>query len=101
MRRPVIWLLLVFIAGTGLYYLKYRVQMMEARLAAIHRTLLAEQEALHVLAAEWTYLNRPERLAKLNRQYTKLQPIRARQMVGFEDIPTRPALSAVSDEDTP
>ncbi len=94
MRQAVFWLLAVFVAGAGLYQLKYRVQTQEAKLTALNRTLFAEQEALHVLAAEWTYLNRPERLAELNRRYIKLKPVTAPQMAGLDEVPLPEATQA-------
>lgn len=94
MRQAMFWLLAVFVAGAGLYQLKYRVQTQEAKLTALNRTLFAQQEALHVLAAEWTYLNRPDRLADLNRRYIKLKPVTAPQMARLDEVPRREATQA-------
>ena len=47
---------------------------MEAELAARHRAVIAEREAIRVLRAEWAYLNEPGRLRDLARQHTPLGP---------------------------
>lgn len=90
MRKVVLWLALILAAGSGLLYLKFRVHRMEAELADINRQLLAAHEARHVLATEWTYLTRPERLARLNRRYLNLQPVMAGQLVDLNEIPQLP-----------
>lgn len=83
MRQGIFWLVVVLIAGAAMFNLKFRVQTLEAELAQLNRALLADQEAMHVLAAEWSYLNRPERLARLNRRYLRLRPVAAHQLNGF------------------
>lgn len=91
MRRPgiVFWTAAVFIAGSGLFYMKHRVKTLEDNLHAVNRSLAGEQEALHVLKAEWAYLSRPDRLATLNRKHLGLVAPRPEQLTGFESVPPR------------
>ncbi len=60
---------------------------LEDRLAGIHRDIAREQEALHVLRAEWSYLNRPERLEDLARRHLDLRVPAAEQTMRVSDLP--------------
>ena len=70
-----IGMVLVIAAAAGLFRLKHEVQQLEAELISLDRTLIEEREAIRVLHAEWSYLNRPERLLKLSDRYLKLVPL--------------------------
>lgn len=89
-RATIFWMLLATAAGIGLFVLKYEVKSMEGRLAAIHNKTLGNLEAVHVLKAEWSYLNQPERLEDLGRRLLRLEPVKASQTVDIDDIPFRP-----------
>ncbi len=64
-RALIAALVLPAAAAYGLYEVKYEVRGLERELAALNRTLLGDQEAVHILEAEWSYLTRPARLEKL------------------------------------
>jgi len=66
---------LMIAAAAGLFRLKHEVQQLETELISLDRTLIEEREAIRVLHAEWSYLNRPERLLRLSDRYLKLVPI--------------------------
>lgn len=91
MIRPLtlIWLVLASVLGFALFQVKHKVQMLEEELAQLNRTILDEQEAIHVLKAEWSYLNQPERLQALNVKYLGLAPVSAAQVAAIEDLPMR------------
>ena len=93
MRRPVTFAGIALVAALafGLYKLKYEVQELEARSAAIQRAILSEQEAIRVLKAEWSFLNNPKRLAELAQRYLELGPLGAGRVVRLEQIPIDPA----------
>ncbi|NKB20195.1 MAG: hypothetical protein GKS01_06580 [Alphaproteobacteria bacterium] len=84
------WMFLATAAGIGLFVLKYEVKSMEGQLATIHSKTLENLEAVHVLKAEWSYLNQPARLEDLGRRLLSLKPVKASQTVDIEDIPFRP-----------
>jgi hypothetical protein len=96
-RATLIWALLAMIAGAGLFVMKYQVQALEDRLARINAEIVADQEAVHVLKAEWSYLNRPARLDDLGRRLLKLEPITAARIIRITDIP----MLAEADEGAP
>jgi len=84
-----LWLCLALGLGFGVYELKLRVQGLEQRLAATNREILADEEAIHVLKAEWSYLNEPERIDALARKYLGMVPLTGSQFGGFDDLPPR------------
>jgi cell division protein FtsL len=73
-RATVAWLVLVVLAGTGLFLVKHEVQDLEERLAQLDDRIANERETVHVLRAEWAYLTRPERLARLAERHLGLKP---------------------------
>lgn len=80
-------LMLVVAAAFGLYIVKYRVQAIQAEIAALTHQLEDERESLHVAAAEWAYLSQPERLQKLASKYLKMRPVDVSQVAAIEDVP--------------
>ncbi|MGH6930272.1 MAG: cell division protein FtsL [Dongiaceae bacterium] len=88
-RGTMVWLSLAIAAGVGLFHVSYRVQSLEEELGRVNRDILREQETIHVLRAEWSYLNEPRRLAELSRRHLTLAPLSANQMMRIEDLPLR------------
>jgi hypothetical protein len=86
------WILLVSAVAGGMYAVKYRVQGIEHTLIKTEMATIAEKRQLHVLDAEWAYLNRPSSLAQLNARFLSLVPITAQQLrASVADIPMRAA----------
>ena len=73
----------------GVFYLEYAVRNLENELAHSRETYDATVKKIHVLKAEWSYLNRPERLARLARRHLALQPVRTAQIVALDQVPLR------------
>ena len=88
-RATVFWSLLAALVGFGLFHVKYQVQKLEDRLAKINRDMVREQEQIHVLRAEWTYLNRPERIEQLATKYLNLAAPKTSQMSSIAQLPMR------------
>ena len=90
MRRvTILWFLVSTCLGVALFLVKYEVQDREERLAAIHREILANQEAVHVLEAEWSYLNRPANLEAMVRRHLDLVPLDTTRLGRIEQLPIR------------
>ncbi|AFK56858.1 hypothetical protein [Tistrella mobilis] len=89
MIRPGTVLLLGCTAAiaAGLFWVKYRVASLEDAYVARNAELLREQEAIHVLKAEWAYLNNPERLERLAGEYLEIKPLEGRQLVSLASLP--------------
>jgi hypothetical protein len=84
-----------------MYAVKYRVQGIEHALVRTETETIAEQRQIRVLDAEWTYLNRPETLARMNARFLSLVPITAKDLrTSVNDVPLR-AAPAPGNEGTP
>jgi hypothetical protein len=85
-----LWLALVAVTGFATFKIKYAVQDIEEELNRVRRQTVAEQQEIHVLRAEWTALNQPERLADLNRRFLSLAALSPKQLQRrIEEIPLR------------
>jgi len=78
------------VAGVGLFTLKYDVSESEEWLATLRLETNAHNQEIHVLKAEWAYLNRPDRLDELGGRLLVLEPPLATQTIAIDDIPFRP-----------
>lgn len=64
-----------------IYQQKYQSQTMDRRIAGLHRAIEDERDAVGVLRAEWSHLNRPKRIERLARKYLGLEPLKASQIM--------------------
>ncbi|MEE8172947.1 MAG: hypothetical protein V3T62_08460 [Alphaproteobacteria bacterium] len=89
MIRPalILWIGLPAIVTIALLLVSYQVQRLENELEQLERAAIAQQEEVHVLNAEWSFLNRPERLARLAERHLELAPVAPRQMISFTHDP--------------
>ncbi len=84
---------LALVLALSLYLIENQVQQMERELANLDAELLGNRRAIQVLKAEWSYLNRPERLQALAARHVEalaLAPVSPDQIVQFDDLPARP-----------
>ena len=88
-RGGFFWCALAIVAAIVAFTIKYQVRELEEQLVATERAMDESREAIHVLKAEWSYLNRPERLAELAARYLDLQPMDPAQMTALADVPLR------------
>ncbi len=85
-----VWLVLALTTGYALFDITFRVEAIEERLARLNRDILKEQEALHVLSAEWSFLNRPARMGKLaNDLMPEMYELSSARIVLPDDLPDR------------
>ena len=82
-----IWMVVIVGAALLLYGVKYRVQAIRTQVAETARQLESEKEAMHVAAAEWAYLNRPDRLQELAAKYLMSSELTVDQVAEIEAIP--------------
>ena len=81
----------------GVYLVKYSVQDVQRDVRALRTELAVEKESLHLLNAEWAYLNRPDRLRRLADRHLDLIPLDSRQI---DQIAVLPAAAVITkDED--
>lgn len=94
-RGVVIWLGIAILTGIGLFLVKYEVRALEARLLQINARVVANQEATHVLKAEWAHLNDATRIGELSARYLALQPVATAQLGRIDALPMRVERPAV------
>jgi len=85
----IVWVVVLALLGIGLFQVKYNVQSKERDLREVRRQIEANYNAIHVLDAEWSYLNDPLRLADLTRRHTGLVPTTPGQIGDFASLPLR------------
>ena len=85
----VIWLIVAGAVALGLYQVKYEVQRLEEELQQVRNDIRQDRVALHVLEAEWAYLNRPERLQRLASKHLDMGPSGAQQVAAVTALPPR------------
>jgi hypothetical protein len=90
-RSTVFCLAIAAVGGAALFFITSEAQQREEELARLNRAIVAHQEAIHVLRAEWSYLNQPDRLSALASQHLGLAPMPASRIVRLEDLPVRQA----------
>ena len=83
-----IWTVLCVASGSALFSIAFAVEELEEELTVINSRIERERETLHVLAAEWSYLTRPERIEKLGAAHLPdLIGLTTDQMVTLADVP--------------
>ena len=83
------------IAAYALYMVKFSVQNLQREVVVAQHNLEQEKESLHLLNAEWAYLNRPERLRRLSDAHLNLVPLDSRRMQNLDLLPAAATESAV------
>ena len=86
----ILWIFSAAMIAVVLFLLKHEVQSLERELQMVNRQVIADQEAIHVLKAEWSFLNQPARIADLAQRHLQLQPLETVQIIEFDQVPGRP-----------
>ena len=84
------WFTAAVLVTGFLFHVKYEVQRLEQELRTTQQQILEEQETIQVLQAEWSYLNRPERLARLAERHLSLDKTDPKRLASFAILPDRP-----------
>lgn len=85
-RTTLAWVVLAILVGTGLFLVKNEVHDLEARLGRANHEILENQQAIHVLHAEWSYLNQPARLDDLGRRLLGLRPRDGARIIPVDEL---------------
>ncbi|MFO0996496.1 MAG: hypothetical protein U1F33_07405 [Alphaproteobacteria bacterium] len=88
-RSTILFMVLAAVIAFGLFKLTFEVQGLETELHRLNRSILAEDEAIHVLEAEWSYLNEPTRLEALAKRHLALQAVGDARMRTVAELPGR------------
>ena len=87
-----IWMACFAVGAFGLYMVKFSVQNLQRDVTVAEQKLAGEKESLHLLNAEWAYLNRPERLRALSERHLNLVPLDSRRI---ENVSLLPEMNAI------
>lgn len=79
-RSTLLFFLLALIGGFILFKVKYEVVDIEQKLAQTEQKIVREKETIHILKAEWSHLNEPQRLQKLAEKYLDIVPMKTEQI---------------------
>ncbi len=69
-----------------IYQVKYETRALDFEIAKTAKEIEAERDAIAVLRAEWSLLNRPERIERLAKKHLKLAPSDPHQLVTVETV---------------
>ena len=93
-QRYLLFFILLGISVFGLFQIKFKVQNLNRELAEIKQQLEHEKSSIHILKAEWAYLNQPERLNRLSKKFLDLKELKSEQIMlasnGFQTISNKP-----------
>ncbi|MBT4935077.1 MAG: hypothetical protein HOL66_12600 [Rhodospirillaceae bacterium] len=83
-HTTLLFLLLAGALSVVLFSVKYQVQDLEQEMVDLNGSIIKERQSIHVLEAEWSHLNDPERLAILAERHLGMKPVTPAQMVNFQ-----------------
>lgn len=83
----VLWVTLTCVICFGSFILKNQVHDLELELSKINQSIQKDVKSIHVLKAEWSHLNNPQRLRHLAQQHISLNKIRSEQIINYSALP--------------
>ena len=86
-QTTVLSLILTIFVGTILFVIKNEVHDLENKLQKISREIVTEKEKQHILRAEWSHLNEPNRIRQLIFRHLTLKPLDAEQFFNEDQLP--------------
>ncbi|HUW74422.1 MAG TPA: hypothetical protein VMW05_10440 [Methyloceanibacter sp.] len=72
-----------------IYQVKYEARALDERIVVLQKEIERERDTLAVARAEWSLLNRPERIERLAKKYLNLAPAQPRQLVILDEVTDR------------
>jgi cell division protein FtsL len=82
-----------------IYQVKYETRGLEQRVSRLQTTIAEERDAIGILRAEWSHLNRPARLERLARKHLGLRPLDATQVADRDAISSAKRESTLAPDD--
>lgn len=100
----IVLFLFVLLGAFWLYQVKHEAKEEESRIVKLEQQIEDEKEALLLLKAEWSYLNRPERVQQLSERFADqlgLSEVQPYQIGTVADLPERVQEPSEVDADKP
>ena len=85
-RSTILFFLLSLLVGFVLFKVKYEVVEVEQKLAKTLEQIKIEEENIHILKAEWSHLNEPQRLQKLAEKFLDIRPMKITQLAATSQV---------------
>lgn len=92
LTSTILWVCLVGTMGATLFFIKHEVKDLETRLSAVHRNIASNEDEIHVLNAEWSYLNDPARLRDEAERHLGMKQMGPNQVATLDSIASGTAL---------
>ena len=93
-RTSDVVLIAVMVAAAAFTYkTKHDAENQLSQLSKLQAQIRFEEDTINVLKADWSLLTQPSRLQRLAEIYSAelaLEPVEARQIVGLDELPSRP-----------
>jgi cell division protein FtsL len=86
----VVVLAALVLAAADVYKIKYESTLQAERVAKLRAEVRREQDAIASLRAEWSKLDRPDRIQELAQRHLALKPLEVRQYDTLDRLPERP-----------
>jgi hypothetical protein len=92
---------MIVLAGVafGVYHIEARVEGLRAQLKSVNAQIVKDKEAIHILEAEWSYLNQPQRLSELSTKLLKYKNMDSARILRVSDIPMNTTITATIASD--
>ncbi len=87
------------VVAVVIYQVKYETRGLEQRVSRLQTTIGQERDAIGILRAEWSHLNRPARLERLARKHLGLRPLEATQVADRDAISSAKREPAAAPDD--
>lgn len=84
-RSTGLFFILALFVGFILFKVKYEVIEVEQKLTETLQQTAREKENIHILKAEWSHLNEPQRLQKLAEKYLDIVPMKTDQIAAISN----------------
>ncbi|MEN9754711.1 MAG: hypothetical protein RLZ07_1093 [Pseudomonadota bacterium] len=94
-------LAIALLIGSAVYVYKIKYETMGLRfeVARLEKQIAHERDLIALLKAEWQKLNSPERIQMLSDGHLDLVPLKASQIVRWQDVPERQApVDSIADK---
>ena len=82
-----LWFALAIFMAFWTFAMKNSVEDLEKELAQINSKINEDVKSIHILKAEWSHLNNPERLRNLAAKHIALEPVKAEQIINYASLP--------------
>ena len=78
------------LAAAYVYKIKFESTLQAERVSKLRAEIRRERDTIALLRAEWTQLDRPDRIQSLAQRHLKLKPVEVGQFDPLDRLPERP-----------